>query len=228
MRVYHGSYVKIDKINLSKCRPYKDFGKGFYVTKIRSQAGYWAERRGEIRQTAGFVTEFEFVESAFEHWEFRVLRFSGYTEEWLDFVVMNRDRKLPLPTHDYDLVEGPVADDDITSRIEDYLGGGISKADFLKELTYRLPTHQICLCSHRSLQAIEPVDKKYIKSMDSSFVEALINDFGLTEDKAVDVYYTSKTYARLTDKSTGLHEKLWTEVYEMLKGELDNWNKSKV
>jgi len=31
MRVYHGSYIKVDKIDLSKSMPNKDFGKGFYA-----------------------------------------------------------------------------------------------------------------------------------------------------------------------------------------------------
>ncbi|MDR3189268.1 MAG: DUF3990 domain-containing protein [Prevotellaceae bacterium] len=38
MKVYHGSYLKIDKIDLSKCEPHKDFGRGFYVTKLLSAA----------------------------------------------------------------------------------------------------------------------------------------------------------------------------------------------
>ena len=38
MRLYHGSNVKIDSINLAMCRPYKDFGKGFYLTDMKEQA----------------------------------------------------------------------------------------------------------------------------------------------------------------------------------------------
>ncbi|MDR0733379.1 MAG: DUF3990 domain-containing protein [Dysgonamonadaceae bacterium] len=46
MKVYHGSYMLIDRIDLSESQPKRDFGQGFYVTKIRSQAEYWAERKG--------------------------------------------------------------------------------------------------------------------------------------------------------------------------------------
>jgi len=38
MKVYHGSHIKVDKIDLSKCKPNKDFGRGFYVTKLRYHA----------------------------------------------------------------------------------------------------------------------------------------------------------------------------------------------
>ena len=51
MRVFHGSYIKIDTIELSKCEIGKDFGQGFYVTKIKEQAIFWAERRGLANKT---------------------------------------------------------------------------------------------------------------------------------------------------------------------------------
>ena len=34
MILYHGSNLEIDVIDLNKCRPNKDFGKGFYLTDI--------------------------------------------------------------------------------------------------------------------------------------------------------------------------------------------------
>jgi hypothetical protein len=43
MEVYHGSYTKIDKIDLSKSQLNRDFGQGFYVTKFRKHAESWAE-----------------------------------------------------------------------------------------------------------------------------------------------------------------------------------------
>lgn len=45
MILYHGSNVKINEINLSLCKPNKDFGKGFYLTSVRSQAEDMAVRR---------------------------------------------------------------------------------------------------------------------------------------------------------------------------------------
>lgn len=44
MILYHGTNCSIDKIDLDKCRPYKDFGKGFYLTTIREQAEKMAHR----------------------------------------------------------------------------------------------------------------------------------------------------------------------------------------
>jgi hypothetical protein len=81
MNVYHGSYIEIDKIDLSKCEPRKDFGQGFYVTNIRKQTEVWAERIGAKHNRVGVVTEFVFYENAFIDGVHKVLRFDNYTEE---------------------------------------------------------------------------------------------------------------------------------------------------
>jgi hypothetical protein len=61
MKVYHGSYIKVDKIDLSKCKPNKDFGKGFYVTKFRNHAKEWAKIIGKKYETDGSVSNIEWI-----------------------------------------------------------------------------------------------------------------------------------------------------------------------
>jgi len=225
MRVFHGSYTAVSEIDLTKGRSNLDFGKGFYVTNIRSQAEFWAARTGRFHKTDGVVSEFEFYENAFEHYDLKVLRFSGYTEQWLDFVILNRDPKSPIPAHDYDIVEGPIANDDVNDRINDYLENVVSKTDFLKELTHHRPTHQICLCTVRSLQMIEPIDKKYyvnVKHISRPIIEILITEQNFDKYDAADMFYNSKTFSKLSDKTTELYKKTWQEIYEMLKTELNN------
>ncbi|GHV57988.1 hypothetical protein FACS1894182_08420 [Bacteroidia bacterium] len=123
MIVYHGSYTKINEIDLSMSAPRKDFGKGFYVTKFRSQAETWAKRIGADNNCEGVVSEFIFYENAFIDGTYRVLRFDKYDEKWLDFVTLNRRKDSPIPAHDYDIVEGPVADDRISENITRYIKG---------------------------------------------------------------------------------------------------------
>ena len=48
MRLYHGSNIVIDSINLAMCRPYKDFGQGFYLTDLEEQAEKMATRVSKI------------------------------------------------------------------------------------------------------------------------------------------------------------------------------------
>jgi len=227
MKVYHGSYTAVSEIDLTKGRSNLDFGKGFYVTNIRSQAEFWATRAGRFHKTEGVVSEFEFYENAFEHYDLNVLRFFGYTEQWLDFVVLNRNPKSPIPAHDYDIVEGPVANDDVNNRINDYLEKMVSKTDFLKELALHRPTHQICLCTVRSLQMIETIDKKYyikVKHISKPVIEMLIIEQDFDKYSAADVFYNSKTFTKLADESTGLSKKSWQEIYEMLKKELHEFS----
>jgi hypothetical protein len=66
MKLYHGSYTKIKEIDFSKCARYRDFGRGFYVTKFRHHAEDWAKRIGVKHGNEGFVTEFDFYETFFD------------------------------------------------------------------------------------------------------------------------------------------------------------------
>lgn len=127
MQVYHGSYIEIEEIDISKCQPNKDFGRGFYVTKFKEQAESWANVIGSKSNCNGIVTEFEFFERAYEDERYKILKFEEYNEKWLDFVILNRDRRSLEQKHDYDIVEGPVADDKVANRIDDYLAGIITK-----------------------------------------------------------------------------------------------------
>lgn len=38
MLLYHGSNTIIDEVDLSKSRPYKDFGRAFYLSADKNQA----------------------------------------------------------------------------------------------------------------------------------------------------------------------------------------------
>ena len=224
MKVYHGSYTAINEIDLNRCEVGKDFGRGFYVTSLYEQAEFWAIRKGRAKRTAGVVTEFDFNENIPEVMELKVLKFDGYDEKWLEFVVQNRlniDKR--QQTHDYDIVEGPVADDKIIEQIKDYMAGFVSKEDFLNDLIH-LPSHQICFCTIQSLQALslskEKIDRAK-RTIDKGVLQALMVDYGINEVDAANKYYTSGIYARLADETTEFYKKDWTEIYKLLKQELN-------
>jgi len=221
MQVYHGSYTKIEKIDLSQCMPNKDFGQGFYVTKFRHHAESWARNIGRRHGTEGVVTEFLFYDSPFTERLCKVKHFDGYNETWLDFVVENRNPMKPM--HDFDIVEGPVADDKVQNRINDFLKEKISKPDFLQELMYHEETHQICFCTLKSLLTLKSVNKTATSEfahLGEAIVERLMIDKDIDELQATDLFYTSETFIRLSDESTKLYERPWQEIYEMLKKEL--------
>jgi hypothetical protein len=204
--------------------PHKDFGRGFYVTKFREHAENWAKIIGEKNDTQGFVTEFDYTETAFAESICKIKHFDRYGEEWLDFVVMNRDRKIAEPAHDFDIVEGPVANDKVQVTLRLYQKGRIGKEKFLDMLSHHEETHQICFCTANSLQLLDITDDKDDISIEISYagekiVEKLILDFDFEEERATDIFYTSATFTRLADKNTGLYRQPWQEIYEMLKPE---------
>jgi hypothetical protein len=223
MKVYHGSYLKIRTIDLSFGRPNKDFGLGFYVTKIRKLAQEWADRKGSDNQTKGVVSEFIFDEYIWEDTELKLLRFENYTEEWLDFVVKNRSNRSRKQVHDYDIVEGPIADDAVSVRVNNFIRGDISMQNFLEELKFRNPTHLICFCTTASLQALEYIDSRAewnIEHIANDVVKRIIADKKIDEMQATDIFFGSQTFSELSDKSNRLYLKTWQEIYAMLKNEL--------
>lgn len=130
------------------------------------------------------------------------------------------------PTHDYDIVEGPVADDKIATRIRKFVRGEISKQQFLEELKFSKPTHQICFCTVRSLQMLDYVENEKnienkIAALAEPIIEQLIIDFNFDTEIATDIFFTSATFIKLTNESTAFSTKPWQEIYELLKKELE-------
>ncbi|MDR0873037.1 MAG: DUF3990 domain-containing protein [Prevotellaceae bacterium] len=221
MNVYHGSYVAIYDIDLAKCEPKKDFGQGFYVTKLRSQAEFWAVRKGVRKRSDCIITEFEFDEDAYDDSNVNVLRFEDYNDAWFDFVIQNRKTK--KPTHNYDIIEGPVADDKIQNRILRFLNNDITREEFFEQLTHPEPSHQICFCTVNSLQYLKRNTHNIvfnIEDIGEKIVENLIIDYGKSERKASEFFFSSETFGKLADISTKFYQKSWQEIYELLKNEI--------
>jgi hypothetical protein len=225
MKVYHGSYTEIKAVDLSQCEPYKDFGKGFYVTKFKEQAEFWANRKGFPHKNKGVVSEFHFVFDELVTRNCKFKRFETYSEEWFDFVILNRNRENTIPAHNYDIVEGPDADDKVQRRIDDYLNGEINRETFLEEIKWHEETHQICFCTVFSLQFLESKDSGKLVSrlshISEPIIEKLIIDFGFDELTSTDKLFTSKTFFQLTDITTELYLKPLGEIYELLLDELN-------
>ena len=91
INLFHGTNVSFDTIELSRCRPYKDFGKGFYLTDIRSQAEEMAIRRTNIsRGGEPVVLKFCFNDELLSNGDLNILQFDSPSEEWAKFILKNR------------------------------------------------------------------------------------------------------------------------------------------
>lgn len=101
MILYHGSNTAIDGIDLNRCRPYKDFGRGFYLTDIREQAQRMAARTARMFSGNPTLTMFEFDLEEAQSSELKVKVFKEPDWEWARFVMSNRDINTTQPCHDY-------------------------------------------------------------------------------------------------------------------------------
>ncbi len=138
MKLYHGSDVLIEEILLDKSKPFKDFGKGFYLSDDYNQAFDMAKQR--VRQKMGIgtpiVTTFEFDEQEISKGDLNVKIWNNYCVEWAEFVIRNRNRNLPYPWHDYDIVYGPIADDGVTMQLRRFEAGYLTIEQLVEELKY--------------------------------------------------------------------------------------------
>jgi hypothetical protein len=140
--IYHGSNVVVNNPQIIVSGFYKDFGFGFYCTNIEKQAKKWAlSKRGN-----SIVSVFDYQPAE----DLKILSFPVMTDEWLDFVVACRRGV----KHDYDIVEGPMADDQIWDYVEDFMEGNITREAFWVLAKFKYPTHQIVFCTQKSLESI--------------------------------------------------------------------------
>ena len=155
MKLYHGSYLKIDCIDLAKSRPFKDFGRAFYLSADEQQAWERAYAASTLWGGEASVTEFEFDESLMASDELKVLCFDDYTEAWADFIFANRKRQKPPFSHDYDIVYGPIANDNVGEQVALFKGGYITKERFLRKLkNMRGITFQYAFCSEAAISKL--------------------------------------------------------------------------
>ena len=98
MKMYHGTNVDFDTINLEKSNKYKDFGQGFYLTDIRSQAEQLAAKKAKLFGGYPIIQEYEFNEELLDNGELNVLKFENPCKEWAAFIFTNRNRALNV-TH---------------------------------------------------------------------------------------------------------------------------------
>lgn len=139
LTVYHGTTSLIDTIDVAKGKPYKDFGRGFYVTESKNHASSLALRNKRIeferynRASEAYLYTYELDMPKLS--DFYIKEFEKADFEWLKFVVANR--KVRNRVHNYDVVIGATANDDTMAHINAYLSelyGEIDDEDALVTL----------------------------------------------------------------------------------------------
>ena len=141
--LYHGSRQIVEFPEVRIARFNKDFYYGFYCTLFVEQAKRWAVRF----DNGGVINEYVYVPDD----TLKILKFPEMTEEWLDFIVSCRLGK----PHDYDIVEGPMANDTIFNFVQNFADGKISREAFWALAKFKRPTHQISFHTIRALTTLK-------------------------------------------------------------------------
>lgn len=148
--LFHGSRQIVAEPEIRIAKFHKDFYDGFYCTTIKHQAERWATRYG----LDGYISIFEYIENP----DLRMLKFDDMTEEWLDFIAACRMGK----PHEYDIVEGPMANDTIFNYVQSFVDGKISRAAFWELAKFKKPTHQISFHTIAALQTLRFVGEELV------------------------------------------------------------------
>ena len=151
MRLYHGTDAIVTNPEIRVVGYTKDFGYGFYCTYLERQAKRWAVSK----RNPHIVCIYEYTPDE----RLRIKRFPEMSDEWLDFVAACRHGE----SHDYDIVEGPMADDEVWDYVEDFISGRISREAFWVQARFKHPTHQIIFCTDKALSTLTYVEHYEIK-----------------------------------------------------------------
>lgn len=150
--VYHGTCSEFEKVDLSKSHNRRDFGKGFYTTILQSQSKEWAYRLSlREKKNDYYVYEFVFEEVP----ALNVKRFDRLNEEWLEFIKINRSKG--GLQHDYDVVIGPVADDNTMETVQLYMANILTATEAVERLRYNNVNNQVSFHTEKALQYLKLV-----------------------------------------------------------------------
>lgn len=144
MLVYHSSNQCFINPDVNHSRKALDFGKGFYVTKLKEQAEKYNNRYLRIGEDA-YLHIFEYTPKS----ELKIKVFDSYNEEWLDFVC--NCRKGGDDYIQYDIIEGGVANDKVFQTVDLYLAGIYTKEQALQNLIYEMPNNQLCFITQKAI-----------------------------------------------------------------------------
>lgn len=150
MNIYHGSDVIVEKPEILQSDRLLDFGIGFYTTSNNEQVVRWAEKVSSRNNTGKrFLSVYNFdLEKAKN--ELNIIEFKSADVKWLDFITANRRGK-EIP-QEYDIVIGPVADDNVYLTVKLFETGVLDKEEALKRLKVEKLFDQILFHTTRALE----------------------------------------------------------------------------
>lgn len=165
MILFHGSNIEIFDIDFTKCKPYKDFGKGFYLTTIKEQAIRMAQNKAALYGGKPIVTIYETDDDILDKENLNTKAFPmNPTIEWARFIVNNRNKNFKDQSSmdsnsdcKYDIVLGPVADDAIAATIRRFMGDSLDEEGLMRKLTYKKLSNQYSFHTDKAIAYLRKV-----------------------------------------------------------------------
>jgi len=149
MVIFHGSDVTVPEPKILIASRLLDFGKGFYTTSSPEQAKRWAMRVRERKNSKDQkISVYEFDISGAEK-DLKTIKFDSPNSEWLHFVTACRIGK--ETDHGYDIVMGPVANDNVYATIQLFETGLLSEEETIIRLKVEKIFDQILFHTEKSL-----------------------------------------------------------------------------
>lgn len=154
--LYHGTCSEFSKVDLNKSHNRRDFGKGFYTTILQTQSQEWAYRLSlREKKSKYYVYELLFEEVS----ALKVKRFDTLNEEWLEFIKLNRSKG--GLQHDYDVVIGPVADDNTMETVQLYIANILTATEAVERLRYSKVNNQVSFHTQKALRYLKMVRRSF-------------------------------------------------------------------
>ena len=163
LKIYHGSTFIVKEPDVTRLNFKTDFGKGFYTTTDIEQARKSSKIKKERLEkeskdgVARYINVYEYKENP----NLNILKFDEATEEWLKFVYKNRQSNAMV--HQYDIVIGPVANDNLYQVLIGYENGIYTIEETIKRLKTYLLCNQISFHTIKSLECITYLETIEVK-----------------------------------------------------------------
>lgn len=160
LKLYHGSNVVIDKIDLCRSRKGKDFGCGFYLNPNKEQAKEMAVRTFQrMQEDEPVVNAYLFDDSLLssECISLSVKIFEEYSVEWAEFILKNRKNMTSHPVHSYDIVVGPIANDTVGLQMRRFIQGYIDIERMIEELRFQKPAIQYFFGTEKAISYLKKI-----------------------------------------------------------------------
>ena len=226
MTLFHGSNQDFSAVDLSKSKDKRDFGKGFYTTTIKEQALQWGFNMFNRFGGEGiYLYTFEFSPST----ELKSKQFPEISNEWFDFILSNRT--VGSLQHDFDFVQGPVANDKIVFTISGFIDGLYTREEAMQRLRYNKTNDQVSFHTEKAILFLKLLEKRkthnneiMYNGQDLSFfiarkIEHIVSIIAEKEKIPFDSAYTKFSNSKTHKTLQNMTSMLWAENAEFIADE---------